>query len=234
MSAAILGRFDGGFAWQAHPGEFMERSSAALVEDGRVWLIDPVRAPGLEDEIGALGAVAGIIMTLGWHDRDVDWYARRYGVSVYARRGGGRMLITSPVQRVERDLPGSSLQLLDASGQGLLALWRESAVWWPERRVLVTGDALGNAHYFVRPGERLAVHPVRRLSPPWQLAALQPERIYVGHGTPVVERASEALARALRTARPALAAAWWHSLLSTLGRARQAPATPPDSGGPSR
>jgi len=232
VTIAILGRFDGGFAWQADPGEFMERSSTALVEDGRVWLIDPIRAPGLEDEISALGTVAGIIMTFGWHDRDVDWYARRYGVPVYARRAGGRMLIASPVQWVECHLPGSALQLLDASGQGLLRLWRESVVWWPERRVLVAGDALGNAHYFVRPGERLAVHPVRRLSPPRQLASLQPERIYVGHGTPVVERASEALAHALRTARPALAAAWWHSLVSTLQWVRRR--ARPGSAGPSR
>ena len=48
--------------------------------------------------------------------------------------------------------------------------WQETALWWPERRVLVTADALGTvAHYFTLGGERLGVHPLLRLTPPRQL-----------------------------------------------------------------
>ena len=53
--------------------------------------------------------------------------------------------------------------------------WQEVALWWPERRVLVTADALGTvAHYFTLGGERLGVHPLLRLTPPRQLATPRP------------------------------------------------------------
>jgi hypothetical protein len=244
MTALIYGRFAGGFAWMHQPGEFMERSSAAFAHDGRVWLVDPLRAPSIEPEFEALGRVAGVVLTLAWHDRDAAWYAMRYGVPVYLSHRLNHRLLPADVrertQVVGDRVPESPLELVDAGGHGVLAAWREVAVWWPEHRTLCTGDALGNSSYFVRPGEALAVHPILRLSPPYQLAGLQPERIYCGHGRGVVDasppppepagtvgtnrppaRAAAALQHALRTARSALVPAWLSSARASVRYVRR-------------
>ena len=76
----------GGFGWSAHPGELMERSSTAFADGGRVWLIDPLRAGGLDAELQALGTVAGVVVSYVGHERDADWFATYYGVPVASRR----------------------------------------------------------------------------------------------------------------------------------------------------
>jgi glyoxylase-like metal-dependent hydrolase (beta-lactamase superfamily II) len=80
--------------------------------------------------------------------------------------------------------------------------WREVALWWPERRVLVCADALGTVpHYFTLGGEPLGVHPLLRLAPPRQLARLEPEHVLCGHGAGAHERAAEAVRAALANSR---------------------------------
>ena len=153
----------------------------------------------------------------------VAWFAARYGVPVYVPQRLAWVLVRQSqarLVRVANRLPESPLRLVDVSGAGVLGWWREYAVWWPDHRALVCGDALGTASYFVRPGERLAVHPLRRLSPPAVLLSpgLAPERIFVGHGQGVAGGAAEALAHAIGTARPELAAAWRHAMGATWRR----------------
>lgn len=243
MAYLIHGRFAGGFGWTPYPDEFMERSSAAFAQDGRVWLVDPLRAPGVERELEALGRVAGVVLTLAWHDRDAGWYAARYGVPVYLSGHLERRLLPADVrdrtQPAGDRVPDSPLHLIEAGGRGLLAWWREIAIWWPERRTLFAGDTLGTVSYFVRPGESLAVHPMRRLSPPYQLTELRPERIFCGHGIGIadgpqqpprpastagperLEGATAALQYALRTARRALPQAWFHAARAGVRRVRR-------------
>jgi glyoxylase-like metal-dependent hydrolase (beta-lactamase superfamily II) len=80
--------------------------------------------------------------------------------------------------------------------------WREVAVFFPDERVLVAGDALGTASYFRAPGERLAVHPALRLFPPRRLGGLDPLHVLCGHGEGVHgEEAATAVDEALSTAR---------------------------------
>src|SRR4051812_11527415 len=86
MGPLIATRFDGGISWSGNPPGFLERSSAALVDQGRVWLIDPLWTEGIEPELAALGTVVAIIMTLRWHERDVNRFARRFDVPVYLSR----------------------------------------------------------------------------------------------------------------------------------------------------
>ena len=214
----IHGRFPGGFGWQARPDELMERSSTALVHDGRVWLVDPLRADGVDAEIRSLGTVAAIVMTIGWHDRDVDWFAALYGVPVLAHRRLRLIDVRSPVERICSAVPDSPFQVVDCSGRGLLGLWTETAIWWPEQRTLVTGDCLGNSAYFVAPGERLAVHPIRLLSPPNQLRDLPAERLYPGHGTSVEQDAAAHILHATDTATTDRPRAWLHSLRAAASR----------------
>src|SRR5205823_6938976 len=121
---------------QPSPGELMQRSSTALAADGRVWLIDPLRARGIEEQVAALGQVAAVVMTVGWHDRDVDWFAALYGVPVYAHPSLRLVGVRSPVERVERQVPDSPLHIVNCPGRGLLRWWTETAIWWPEPRAL--------------------------------------------------------------------------------------------------
>jgi glyoxylase-like metal-dependent hydrolase (beta-lactamase superfamily II) len=201
----------------------MERSSTALAAGGRVWLVDPVRAEGLDAEIDRLGRVAAVVQTIPWHDRDVAWFAHLYGVPVLVPRGQETLserMIQTPVQAVDAGgaIPDSPLRFIPVGGRG----WGEAVVWWPERRVLVTGDVLGNASYFVRDGERLAVHPLRRLWPPAHLVPLRPERIHPGHGVSVTEGAAAALAEAVATSRSQMLQAWLHGAVCALRRVRRA------------
>src|SRR5512146_1539767 len=128
--AALKIRFcdelDGGFGWVV--AEFMERCSHALVVDGRVWVIDPVDGEGVEERIRAAGEPAGVIQLLDRHNRDSKRLAARLGVQVH-------LVPREPVP------PFSFLSLLDRRR------WREVALWWPERRVLVCADVLGTAAY---------------------------------------------------------------------------------------
>jgi hypothetical protein len=173
--------FDGTFGWIVD--EFMERCSHALVAGGRVWLIDPLAAEGVEERVRSAGEPAGVIQLLDRHNRDCTVLAQRLGV---------------PHHVVPREPIGSFTFISVRSGR----TWREVALWWPERRVLVCGDALGTAPYYRARTERLAVHPFLRLRPPRrQLEALDPATILCGHGEGIDEEAHTALREALRTAR---------------------------------
>jgi hypothetical protein len=165
--------------------ERIARTSHALVgDDGDVWLVDPV-APNdnVSRRLSSLGEIRGVIQLLDRHARDCAALAARFRVPhhlAFAETTNVPFDVV-PVVRWWK--------------------WRESALWWPERRVLVCADALGTLGYFRAPGERMGVHPLLRLFPPKRLRAYEPERILVGHGRGVHERAAVALADALRTSR---------------------------------
>jgi hypothetical protein len=183
---------DGGFGWIAD--ERMERCSHALAVGGRVWLVDPLDAPGLDERVRELGEPAAVVQLLDRHQRDCAAIAARLGVPHEVVPFGGVG-------------PFETLPVVDRRR------WREAALWWPERRILVTADALGTARYYRARDDRLAVHPVLRLVPPRALGALEPLHVLGGHGEGVHEDASEALREALRTARRRLPAAWGRALL---------------------
>jgi hypothetical protein len=174
-----------GFGWIAPEPAFMQRASHALAEAGRVWLIDPVEVEGLEERVSALGEPAGVIQLLDRHRRDCAALGERLGVPLHRVPFAGVPGSPFHVRRVVR-LPG----------------WKEVALWWPERRTLVVADALGTAPYFLAPGERLGVHPLRRLAPPRTLRGLPVEHVLCGHGAGVHgPEAAAALEEALRLAR---------------------------------
>jgi hypothetical protein len=181
--AALKVRFcdqlDGSFGWIAE--EFMERCSHALVVDGRVWVIDPVDADGVEERIRAAGEPAAVVQLLDRHNRDCALLAARLGVPHFV----------VPVQPIG---PFSLLPIR------MRRRWREVSLWWPHGRLLVCADVLGTAAYYRGGGERLAVHPLLRLRPP-QLSGIQPEAILCGHGEGVFAGADRALREALSTSR---------------------------------
>jgi hypothetical protein len=173
--------FDGGFGWVVD--EFMARCSHALVVAGRVWVIDPLLGDGVEERIRASGEPAGVLQLLDRHNRDCAELATRLGVPHHV-------------------VPTAGLPPFEHLPIRMSRRWKEVALWWPERRVLVCADALGTGDYFLAGPERLGVHPLLRLRPPRkQLGRLEPAVILCGHGEGVFDHADAVLREALSTSR---------------------------------
>src|SRR6476469_6081709 len=68
------------------------RTSHALADEGRVWLVDPVDEPEALERAAALGAPQAVLQLLDRHDRDNAAIAARLGV---------------PVLRLPQDVPGA-------------------------------------------------------------------------------------------------------------------------------
>jgi hypothetical protein len=175
--------FDEGFGWIVDD-ELLKRCSHALVERGRVWAIDALAADGVEERIRAAGEPAGVLQLLDRHNRDCRALAERLGVPHH--------------QTPKEPIAGAPFEFIVLRDS---RLWREVALWWPERRVLVCADVLGTVGYFVAPGERLGVHPLLRLAPPRRLGAVGPDVVLCGHGEGVLSEGAAVLADALAGAR---------------------------------
>ena len=116
-----------GFGWIVD--EAMTRTSHALAADGKVWLVDALDWPDAIDRALALGEPAGVVQLLDRHERDCAALASRLGVPH----------IVAP-----DELPGSTFTCIPLMRR---KRWRESALWWPEARTLVTADALGTNRF---------------------------------------------------------------------------------------
>lgn len=189
MSYRLVDEAPDCLGWQQD--EAIRRTSHALAVDGRVWLVDAVDEPGLEDRIRGLGEPAGVLQLFDRHGRGCGAWAARLGV---------------PAVRAWETLGGAPFEPLVV---GARRWWREVALWEPRSRTLICADALGTADLFRASGETVAVHPLLRLVPPHVLASVEPERILVGHGAGVHADATPALRHALANARRGLPSAWW-------------------------
>ena len=124
------------------------------------------------------------------HRRDADAIAARHTVPI-----AGPLPAGIEERRVVR-LPG----------------WHETALWIPERRLLICADVLGTIGYFLADDEPIGVHPLVRPFPPRRaLRGIAPAAIAVGHGPPLTDGAATALAEALSTARRRLPRAYRHA-----------------------
>jgi hypothetical protein len=164
---ARIHEHDLGLTWVME--EAMERGSHALhADDGRVWLVDPVRDDEALAAAAALGPPAGVLQLLDRHDRDCAAIARELGV---------------PHARVPQVAPeGAPFGVVRVVWN---PLWKEVALWWPPRRALVVAESLGTNAAFAVGDDPVGVHPLRRLTPPWMLRGLGPEHLLVGHGAPL-------------------------------------------------
>lgn len=183
MSIRFVDELEFGFGWIEE--ERLQRSSHALAEGGRVWVVDPIDGEGVDERIRGLGVPAGVIQLLDRHNRDCAAVAERLGVPLHVVPGrlDGTPFACLPVQRNR--------------------WWQEIALWWPERKVLVCADALGTIAFYLAGDEPAGVHPFLRLvRPPRALAGLGVEHLLVGHGEGLHgEEASGAVDDAIRTAR---------------------------------
>ena len=101
-----------------------------------------------------------------------------------------------PLHVVPKALPGSPFELRPVVR---IRFWREVALWWPERRILVCADALGTIPFFRAGDEPIGVHPFLRPFPLRKLRGLDVEHAFVGHGEGLADGA--AVERALASAR---------------------------------
>jgi len=221
-----IDRYDGGVGWIAYPEEAMERASHAVVvsndeadagdaddaddagdeadagDADDIWVIDPVDAPGVDDLLDELGTVAGVVVGLDRHVRDADAVAARHDVPVYAPEWmAGIESDLDPGVDVERfgarlaDTGFEAIRVRDSS----VPPWQEVGLF--DGETLIVPESLGTATYFRGDRERLGVHPMLRLTPPTALTGLNPERVLVGHGVGVHERAAIAVEDALTDSR---------------------------------
>jgi hypothetical protein len=166
MQIRSYDEFPFGFSWVIDEG--MLRTSHALLEDGRVWLIDPVDAPEAIERAQGLGPITGVLQLLDRHNRDCAALAERFSV---------------PHLRVPDEVPGSALEAIPVVR---IPGWKETALWWPEHKLLVVTEAIGTAPMFTGGAGRTAgMHFVLRPLPPGRLRGLEPEHLLVGHGVGV-------------------------------------------------
>ncbi len=194
--------------WTFGAGKSVVRTSTAIAIAGGCLLVDPVDGDGLDQLIEPLGAVIGVCTLLDRHHRDARSLANRYGcprLVPSTLAGSGEPLMIDGIQeRAILAMPG----------------WNESALWLPERGLLVSADALGTTPYFLADSdESIGVHPLLRIRPPvGAFRGLAPSAIAVGHGAPVIADAKDALAHAIDTARSGLPRAWWRVARSAVAR----------------
>jgi len=218
-----IDRFDRGVGWIAYPGEAMERASHAIAvpneesETDDVWVFDPVDAPGVDDLLADLGTVAGVVVGLDRHKRDSAAIATRHDVPVY---------VADWMTGCRRDRRPRRAVRLAAGGLGVRGVsdprlhdppWQE--VGFFDGETLIVPESLGSASYFRGDRERLGVHPMLRLMPPpiEALSGLNPERVRVGHGVGVDERAALAVEDALSGSRRKAPGLYARTLRSALG-----------------
>ena len=172
------------FGWIAPEPRFMQRASHAVASGGQVWLIDPVADEQALERACELGEPVGVVQLLDRHGRDCRAVAARLGVQHY--------------EVPRQPPPGEPFGIVPLLQR---RWWREVALWYPEQRTLVCADAVGTAKYYRAPGERLAVSPLLRMTPPRRLLTLEPEHVLVGHGEGIHADATGALREAVRLAR---------------------------------
>lgn len=144
--------------------EPMARASHALVDAGRVWLVDPVDDGIAVERAAGLGSVVGVLQLLDRHGRDSAALAQRFDV---------------PHHVVPHQLPDTPFEVLEMVDN---RLWREVALWWPQHNGLVVPESVGTARMFTADHGTVGVHIGLRLLPPRRLAGFAPEHLLVGHG----------------------------------------------------
>jgi hypothetical protein len=162
---AALSEFAYGVTWEIE--ESARRTSHAVLADGRVWLIDPVDEPEAMERVAALGEPAAVLQLIDRHNRDCAAIAARLGVPHLS------------VPDAVPDSPFRAIRVLR------MRRWRETALWWAEKELLVVAETIGTAEVFTTGHGAVGMHPILRPLPPGALRGIAPEHLLVGHGPPV-------------------------------------------------
>jgi hypothetical protein len=204
----VVDRWDGGISWFAHPNETGHRTSHAVVgTDGGVWVIDPLDAPGIDEELSPLGDVRGVLVCSNYHVRDAERFATRYDAPVYCPSWLSRAVskLDAPIDPETDPVGTSGFELRRCRP---FPGWSEAVAYRESDETLYVPDVLGTAPLFTVGEEQLGMYLLCRFLPPRAVFDdLTPRRILVGHGTGIFENASIALRTALDGARRRVPAA---------------------------
>ncbi len=219
-----IDRYDGGVGWLAYPDEGMQRASHAITTPGDgegdtepdVWVIDPVDAPGVDELLAEFGTVAGVICCLDRHLRDSGTVATRHDVAVHVPgwMDGVEADLSAPVERFEGTVADTDIRSISVLNRDVPP-WQEAGLF--DGETLYVAESVGTAEYFRAGDEPLGVHPMLRLFPPRRVFDdVRPERVIVGHGQGVDDRAATALREALTSSRRRAPKAYAGALKSIL------------------
>ncbi len=156
---------DVGLSWVID--EPMQRACHAIVTDGKVWIVDPVEVDDVVDRAAGLGEPAGVLQLLDRHNRDCAEVSERLGIEH---------------RNVPDEVPGSPFEAIPVVR---VPGWKETALWWPERRVLVVAEVVGTNSIANAGTGGVGMHPMLRPLPPGKLRGYEPEHLLTGHGPPV-------------------------------------------------
>ena len=151
-----------GFSWVLDEG--MQRTSHALVVDGKVWLVDPVAFDEAPERAAGLGEVAGVLQLLDRHNRDCAALAERFGV---------------PLLEVPDEVSGTPLSAIAVVR---VPRWKETALWWPEHEALIVAEVVGANELYTGGRGAAGMHPMLRGLPPRGLRSYSPRHLLMGHG----------------------------------------------------
>ena len=156
--------YEFGLSWVLE--EAMQRTSHALVVERRVWLVDPVAVDDALERALGLGEPAGVLQLLDRHNRDCAELAEQLGVPHVCVPDEVPPFEAIPVVRI----PG----------------WKETALWWPEKRALIVAEVVGSSDMIHTGGATpVGMHFLLRALPPGRLRSYGPEHLLMGHGTGV-------------------------------------------------
>ena len=166
MSIAFFEESAVGLTWIVD--EPAARTSHALIDGGRVWLIDPTDEPVTLERVAALGKPAAVLQLIDRHNRDCAALADRLGV---------------PHLKVPAALPGTPFEVIPLVGA---RFWQEIALWWAEPRALVVAEAIGRRRALARAAWRCTYRAA--LWPPPRLGAFEPEHLWSATDLPCTDR----------------------------------------------
>jgi hypothetical protein len=152
-----------GLTWVVE--EPMARACHALLDEGRVWLVDPLDGQALEQALG-LGQPAAVLQLLDRHNRDCAEIAARLGVP--------RLVVPDAVP----DSPFEAMPVVR------VPRWGETALWWPQRSALIVAEVLGTNRMYTGGRQPVGMHLFLRPFVPGALRGMTPEHLLVGHGLP--------------------------------------------------
>jgi hypothetical protein len=194
-----------------HPGEFgAEVASFAVAAGDTTLLVDPLLpgGPGDAETIAALDDLAGddvaIVVSIPYHVRSAEPLADRYGATILGHPALHKRLASTERFRAvapgEDGLPGGVVFHQIGKPKRF-----EMPVWIPAARALVFGDAVVETEGELRVWHDKPDFVRDKLNPTLApLVELEPERVLVTHGEPILSGGASALARALERA------PFWH------------------------
>ncbi|MBC8001331.1 MAG: hypothetical protein H7X97_01970 [Opitutaceae bacterium] len=182
------------FRWEQYsPAHKVNLTSHAIIREGRIFVFDPIALVAEPMALlAARGSIAAIVLTNDNHERDAASWRDRCDIPIWA---ADEASLPWPgvrrFHRAEQNWEGWKLEWLDGAAGG------ELAFRWNEQSLVVCGDAIVNL-----PDRGLELLPEKYCRNQSQLkqsvrnwVAVPFERLLMAHGLPLMEEASQRVAR---------------------------------------